>query len=55
MSLARPLATLTKLQWLELRYNPLATCEGWRLVDERQGRGGMRMGLVPGREEILSA
>jgi hypothetical protein len=54
-SLAGPLATLTKFQWLELRYCPLAACEGWRLEDGRPDGGEMRMGLVPGREGILSA
>ena len=53
-SLAGPLATLTKLQWLELRYCPLAACGGWRLVDRRPCGGEMPMGSVPGRERILS-
>jgi hypothetical protein len=54
-SLAGPLATLTKLQWLELRYGPWRHAEGWRLVDGRPGGGEIRIDSVPGREGILSA
>jgi hypothetical protein len=39
-SLAGPLATLTKLQWLELRYGPLAACGGVALGGREAGRRG---------------
>jgi hypothetical protein len=44
-SLAGPLATLTKLQWLELRYGPLAACEGVALDGREAGRRGNADGL----------
>jgi hypothetical protein len=44
-SLAGPLATLTKLQWLELRYCPLAACGGVALGEREAGRGGNADGL----------
>ena len=43
-SLAGPLATLTKLQWLELRYCPLAAC-GVALGGREAGRRGNADGL----------
>jgi hypothetical protein len=39
-SLAGPLATLTKLQWLELGYGPLAACEGVVLGGREAWRRG---------------
>ncbi len=44
-SLAGPLATLTKLQWLELRYAPLATCGGVALGGQVAERTGNADGL----------
>ena len=44
-SLAGPLATLTKLQWLELRYCPLAACGGVALGEREAGRRGNADGL----------
>ncbi len=44
-SLAGPLATLTKLQWLELRYGPLAACGGLALGGREAGRRGNADGL----------
>jgi hypothetical protein len=44
-SLAGPLATLTKLQWLELRYCPLAACGGVALGGQEAGRRGNADGL----------
>jgi hypothetical protein len=44
-SLAGPLATLTKLQWLELRYCPLAACGGVALGGREAGRRGNADGL----------
>ncbi len=44
-SLAGPLATLTKLQWLELRYDPLAACWGVALGGREAGRKGNADGL----------
>ena len=44
-SLAGPLATLTTLQWLELRYCPLAACGGVALGEREAGRRGHADGL----------
>jgi hypothetical protein len=44
-SLAGPLATLTKLQWLELRYGPLVACGGVALGGREAGRRGNADGL----------
>jgi hypothetical protein len=44
-SLAGPLATITKLQWLELRYCPLAACGGVALGGREAGRRGNAVGL----------
>jgi hypothetical protein len=44
-SLAGPLATLTKPQWLELRYGPLAACGGVALGGREAGRRGNADGL----------
>jgi hypothetical protein len=44
-SLAGPLAIHTKLQWLELRYGPLAACGGVALGGREAGRRGHADGL----------
>jgi hypothetical protein len=44
-SLAGPLATLTKLQWLELRYGHLAACGGVALGGREAWRRGNADGL----------
>jgi hypothetical protein len=44
-SLAGLLATLTKLQWLELRYGPLVACGGVALGGREAGRRGTADGL----------
>ena len=45
MILAGRLATLTKLQWLELRYCRLAACGGVALGGREAGRRGNADGL----------